>query len=89
MTRDGASAWRARQRVTVALLAIWFVATFGVAYFGRDLAGVVFGWPFSFWMAAQGAPCVYLVLVAVYAWAMRRIDLGDAQTSVDGQGPDV
>ena len=37
------------------LLAIWFVVTFVVAYFARDLTFNFFGWPFSFWVAAQGA----------------------------------
>ncbi len=66
--------WRQRQRITAALLAVWFVVTFGVAYFARELDGRVLGWPFSFWVAAQGAAIVYLVLVVVYARLMRRID---------------
>jgi len=67
--------WRAGGRVTAWLLAIWFVVTFGVAYFARELSGSVLGWPFSFWVAAQGAPLVYLVLVCVYARRMHRLDL--------------
>ena len=66
--------WRARQRITATLLAVWFGVTFGVAYFARELNGSVFGWPFSFWVAAQGAPIVYLLLVGAYAWLMRRLD---------------
>lgn len=66
--------WHAGQRVTVWLLAVWLVVTFGVTYFARELSGSVFGWPFSFWVAAQGAPIVYLVLVCVYAWRMHRLD---------------
>jgi len=67
--------WRAGQRVTVCLLAVWLVVTFGVAYFARELNGRVFGWPFSFWVAAQGALLVYLVLVCLYALLMHRLDL--------------
>jgi putative solute:sodium symporter small subunit len=33
---------------------VWFVVTFVVAYFARDLNFNFFGWPFSFWVAAQG-----------------------------------
>jgi putative solute:sodium symporter small subunit len=66
--------WRARRRVTALLLAVWFVVTFGVTFFARELSVSVFGWPFSFWVAAQGALIVYLALVCVYARAMRRID---------------
>ena len=64
--------WRASQRVTAALLAVWCAVTFGVAYFARQLSGAVLGWPFSFWVAAQGASIVYLALVCLYAqWANR------------------
>ena len=48
--------------------------TFLVAFFARELSFSFFGWPFSFWMAAQGAPLMYLVLVLVYAAAMNRLD---------------
>ena len=66
--------WRATRALTGALLAVWAVVTFGVAYLARTLDFSFFGWPFSFWVAAQGALLVYLALVGLYAWAMRRID---------------
>jgi putative solute:sodium symporter small subunit len=66
--------WRASQRFTAALLAVWFGVTFGVAYFARELNGIVLGWPFSFWVAAQGAAIVCLLLVCVYARRMARLD---------------
>lgn len=67
--------WRQSQRITAALLAVWFAVTFGVAYFARALSGIVFGWPFSFWVAAQGALVVFLLLVCLYARWMARLDL--------------
>ena len=67
--------WRTSQRITAALLAVWFAVTFGVAYFARELNGVVLGWPFSFWVAAQGALVVYLLLVCLYARWMARLDV--------------
>jgi putative solute:sodium symporter small subunit len=66
--------WRLNLRLTALLLVIWFLVTFGITYFGRSLEGTFFGWPFSFWMAAQGALIVYVVLVCIYAVAMNRID---------------
>ena len=66
--------WRSCLRITAILMAIGFVVTFVVAFWARELSGVLFGWPFSFWMAAQGALLVYLALVCVYARAMRRLD---------------
>ena len=66
--------WRATLRLTAALLAVWFVVTFVVGAFARELDFDFFGWPFSVWMAGQGALIVYCVIVAVYAWAMNRLD---------------
>ena len=66
--------WQKNLRITAILMGIWFVVTYVVSYFARDLSFSFFGWPFSFWMAAQGAPLVYLVLVLVYAAAMNRLD---------------
>ena len=33
-----------------------------------------FGWPFSFWMGAQGALIVYVALIWYYARTMNRLD---------------
>jgi putative solute:sodium symporter small subunit len=40
----------------------------------RDLDFAFFGWPFSFWVAAQGGVIVFVVLLAVYARRMARND---------------
>ena len=61
-----------------ALLALWSVVTFGVAWFARDLQFSVAGWPFGYWVAAQGALLVFIAVVAGYAWAMDRLSPGDA-----------
>ena len=41
--------WRRQVRVTALLLLAWFVITFVVGYFARELDFSFFGWPFSFW----------------------------------------
>ncbi|HKW82257.1 MAG TPA: DUF4212 domain-containing protein [Burkholderiaceae bacterium] len=66
--------WRRRMRATGWLLAVWFAVTFGVTFFARELDVVVFGWPLSFWVAAQGALLVYMALVVVFAGRMGRVD---------------
>jgi putative solute:sodium symporter small subunit len=66
--------WRRNLRVTGVLLVLWFVVTFVVAYFARELDFEFFGWPFSFWVAAQGALVVYVAIVAWYARVMDRLD---------------
>ncbi|KAA0218378.1 MAG: DUF4212 domain-containing protein [Lautropia sp.] len=66
--------WRRNLRIASILLAIWFVVTFVIAYFARSLTFDFFGWPFSFWVAAQGALVVYLLLIIYYARYMNKMD---------------
>lgn len=66
--------WRRTLRVTGLLLCIWFVVTFVVVFFARDLDFDFFGWPFGFWVAGQGALLVYIAIVGFYAHYMNRLD---------------
>jgi putative solute:sodium symporter small subunit len=67
--------WQRVRRLTAMLLIAWFVVTFGVVFFARELSALtLFGWPLSFYMAAQGTLLIYLAIVAIYAWRMRRLD---------------
>jgi putative solute:sodium symporter small subunit len=67
--------WQKNLRITGILLAIWFFVTFVLGYFARDLTFNFFGWPFSFWVAAQGALVVYVLIIGFYARYMRRLDI--------------
>ncbi len=66
--------WRRNLRLTSVLMGIWFVVTFVVAYWARDLNFTFFGWPFSFWVGAQGALIVYVLIIWYYARTMNRLD---------------
>ena len=66
--------WRRNLRITAVLMVSWFVITYVVAYFARDLNFSFFGWPFSFWVAAQGALVVYVLMIWFYARTMNRLD---------------
>ena len=67
--------WQKNLRLTGALLAVWFVITFVVGWFARDLQSVSFlGFPLSFYMAAQGSLVIYVILVGYYAWRMDKLD---------------
>ena len=78
--------WRRTLRLTAALLLAWFVVGFVVTWFARELDFPFLGWPFSFWVAAQGGIVVFVVLIAVYARRMARHDrqLADATSLADG-----
>ena len=60
--------------MTTFLLAIWFVVTYVVGYEARELNFNFFGWPFSFWVGAQGALVVYVLIIAYYAHYMNNLD---------------
>jgi putative solute:sodium symporter small subunit len=67
--------WKRTLNLTIVLLAIWFVVTFVMAYFARELQGIVIaGFPLSFYMAAQGSLIVYVVLIWYYARRMGELD---------------
>ena len=67
--------WDRTRRMSLLLLAIWLVTGFGTVFFARELARFeVFGWPLSFYMAAQGASLICLAIIGVYAWRMRQFD---------------
>jgi len=66
--------WQKNLNITAILLAIWFVVTFVVAYYARELSFTFFGWPFSFWMGAQGALVIYVGIIVYYAIYMGRLD---------------
>ena len=72
-----ASYWRYNVKLTVALLAIWFVVTF---LLGGVLASalnevVVLGFPLGYYVAAQGSIVVFLVESLVYARLMNAKDV--------------
>lgn len=82
MTRS--SFWRATQRLTLGLLALWLLVTLSAAWFARDLHGLrVFGFPLGYWFAAEGALLLYLAIIVVYAVAMDRLEarLMDAEAA--------
>jgi putative solute:sodium symporter small subunit len=72
--QDGAY-WRSTRRLTTILLLAWMATGFCAAFFARELAGLtIFGWPLSFYLAAQGASLVYLAIIGINAWRKRRLD---------------
>ena len=66
--------WQANLRLTRVLLGVWLAVSFVLPYFARDLSFSFFGWPFGFWVAAQGALVVYVLIVWLYSRRMRRLD---------------
>jgi putative solute:sodium symporter small subunit len=70
------SYWTKNLKITAVLLIIWFIATFVMIFFARELAAInFFGWPLSFYMAAQGSLIIYVAIIGFYAVYMRKLDV--------------
>lgn len=77
-----AAHWESSRKLTLLLLVLWLATGFGTVFFARELSRFdVFGWPLSFYMAAQGASLVSLAIIGFYAWRMRRLDQ-DARAAI-------
>ena len=74
LTESQKQYWSKNVRMTSFLLAIWFVVTYIVGFNARELSFNFFGWPFSFWVGAQGALVVYVLIIAYYAHYMNNLD---------------
>ena len=68
--------WRYNAKLTVTLLLIWFVVTYVISGL---MAGwlnqyIILGFPFGYYMAAQGSLAIFVLEIAVYAWLMNKKD---------------
>ena len=66
--------WNKLLTITAILMVVWFVATFVIGYFARELSFNFFGWPFSFYMSAQGSLIIYVAIIFFYARYMNNLD---------------
>ncbi|MGD9870351.1 MAG: DUF4212 domain-containing protein [Thauera sp.] len=67
--------WRRNLLLTLGLLVIWFGTTFVAGYYAEALNRVSFmGFPLGFYIFAQGALLVYLIIIVIYVTVMNRTD---------------
>jgi len=67
--------WRRNLWLTAWLLGVWFFVSFVISYFAREVEHIlVLGIPLGFYMGAQGAPLIYLLIVWWYARQMNELD---------------
>jgi putative solute:sodium symporter small subunit len=81
--------WRRTRGLTALLLLTWMSVNIVLPWCARDLDAVHgFGFPAGYWLVAEGALLIYLLIVFVYAWAMDRLEQRCLEDSaVDGSGP--
>jgi len=65
-------------KITLSLLAVWFVVSFGGGILLRDWLDANFpavgSAPFGFWMAQQGSIICFVLILIAYAVLMNRLD---------------
>lgn len=68
--------WRENLRILAALLAVWFIVSYGFGIFLVDWLNqfMLGGFPLGFWFAQQGSILVFVVLIFVYVYLMNRLD---------------
>ena len=67
--------WRYNVKLTTFTLVVWFVVTYVCAFFVNELNNIVIlGFPFGYYMGAQGSLIVFVWLIFNYAFKMNRAD---------------
>lgn len=75
LTEKHVEYWRRTVTTTAILLAIWFIVTYVVGWFARELASItILGFPLPFYMGAQGSLIIYVLIIAYYARYMNQLD---------------
>ncbi|PMS18186.1 DUF4212 domain-containing protein [Trinickia dabaoshanensis] len=82
--------WRFNVILISVLMLIGFAVSFVVPLFARALSSVrVGGFRLPFYLGAQGAIVIYLLLIAVYIVGMTRADRRLRQAAADDAASDV
>ena len=76
LKRDEAGYWRATIRLTISLLVIWFLVSFGAGILFREFLDNfrIGGAPLGFWFAQNGAIYVFLILIVIYCRKMTQYE---------------
>jgi putative solute:sodium symporter small subunit len=73
---DAKGYWKAMIRLTLVLLIIWFLASFGAGILFRETLDnfSIGGAPLGFWFAQNGSIYVFLVLIIIYCRKMTQYE---------------
>lgn len=73
---DAKGYWKAMIRLTVSLLLVWFLASFGAGILFREVLDnfSIGGAPLGFWFAQNGAIYVFLILIVIYCRKMTQYE---------------
>jgi putative solute:sodium symporter small subunit len=66
--------WSINLKISSILLVLWFVATFVMGWFARELNAIEIIGPLGFYMSAQGSLIIYVAIIWYYAHYMNNLD---------------
>ena len=75
--------WQRTRRLMIWHMIIWFIFSFVVHWFAKELNAVKFmGMPLGFYMAAQGSLFAFVVQLFIFTWQQHKVDVecGMAET---------
>ena len=56
--------WRKTRNLTIWVLVLWFIFSFGVHWFAKSLNGASFlGFPLGYYFAVQGSLAIFVILI--------------------------
>ena len=69
--------WKENIRLVFSLLFIWFLASFVMGILLVDILDNIrfFGFKLGFWMAQQGSIYCFVILIFIYVYKMKKLDL--------------
>ncbi len=68
--------WKANLKIVFSLLVIWFIASFGFGIIFSDTLDQIRlgGFKLGFWFAQQGSIYIFVIIIFLYVWLMKRLD---------------
>ena len=68
--------WKSNLKIVFSLLIIWGVSAFGFGILFSDYLDQfqLGGFKLGFWFAQQGSIYVFVILIFLYVWLMKRLD---------------
>lgn len=68
--------WKRTRSLMIVHMVIWFIFSYVVHWFAKDLNGFTFNhFPLGYYMAAQGSLIVFVVQLFIFSWQQHKIDV--------------
>ena len=67
--------WSGTFWLTIFILVLWFIFSFGVHWYAKQLNELEFmGFPLGYYLAVQGSLAIFVILIFVQNWIQDAID---------------